>query len=197
MTNTSSLEIDELSIGGVLLTPIEESDKDELRLAANSEETWQWYPFRGDGEYFEKQLWHWAYERQDPKREIKFTVRYKGAVVGTTCFLAIDRHNKRVEIGGTWYSSDVRGTVVNPACKYLLIDHAFKWGAQRVEWKTDSNNLRSRAAIEKLGAKFEGTLRNHMFLHDGRVRHSVYFSMIPEEWPAAKDALEARIKALS
>lgn len=186
-----------LTLGAVSLTPVQESDKDGLRAAANSEEIWEWYPFRGDGDYFDQQLWRWIYEMRNPEKEIKFTVRYDGAVVGTTCLLAIDERNKKLEIGGTWYTSKVRGTVVNPACKYLLIEHAFKWGAQRVEWKTDSNNARSRAAIEKLGAKLEGTLRNHMFLHDGRVRHSVYYSMLPEEWPDAKANLEKRIADLS
>ena len=197
MTKSATLHVPELSQGDVSLSPVQLSDKDALRTAANAEEIWTWYTFRGDGEHFDTQFWPGYFEKFNPKREVHFVVRHKGKVVGSTCYLAIDTHHKRVEIGGTWYTADVRGSIVNPTCKLLLTDNAFAWGAQRVEWKTDSNNARSRAAIEKLGAKYEGELRNHMFLHDGRVRHSVYYSMIPEEWPAAKEKLRARIEALS
>ena len=196
MTNTISLDAPGLELGPVSLTLVTEADEDGLRAAANSEETWKWYPFRGDGDYFDEQLWKWMLTGRDAKDRLPFVVRHKGEIIGATCFLAIDPHNRKLEIGGTWYTDAVRGTIVNPACKLLLTDRAFAWGAQRVEWKTDSNNKRSRAAIEKLGAKYEGTLRNHMFLHDGRVRHTIYYSIIAEEWPAAKAALEARIKAL-
>ena len=186
-----------MQLGDVSLAPIMEADKEGLRAAANSEEIWNWYVFRGDGDYFDTQFWMWYYELNKNNSDVKFVVRHKGKIVGATCFLAVDRRNRRLEIGGTWYTDDVRGTIVNPACKLLLTQRAFDWGAQRVEWKTDSNNKRSRAAIEKLGAQYEGTFRNHMFLHDGRVRHTVYYSMIPEEWPAAKEKLLERLSAFA
>ena len=197
MTEPVLLHVPELALGDVSLSPVQLSDKAALRTAADAEEIWTWYTFRGDGEYFDTAFWPGYFEKFDPEKEAHFVVRYKGEIVGSTCYLAIDQHHKRVEIGGTWYTANVRGTVVNPACKLLLTDHAFQWGAQRVEWKTDRNNARSRAAIEKLGAKYEGTLRSHMFLHDGRVRDTVYYSMIPDEWPAAKEKLLARIAALA
>lgn len=197
MTNDIDFLAQGLSLGDVTLTPVQASDKEELRAAANAEEIWQWYTFRADGNYFDAQFWPGYFETFDREKEVHFVVRYTGEVVGSTCYLAINAQHKRLEIGGTWYTASARGTVVNPACKLLLTQHAFDWGAQRVEWKTDSNNKRSRAAIEKLGAKFEGTLRNHMFLHDGRVRDTVYYSMLPEEWPAAKAKLEARVAAFA
>lgn len=197
MTDHIELDAPGLTLGDISLLPVTAEDKEGLRAAANSEEIWRWYTFRADGVFFDTQFWPGYFETNDKKPDVHFVVRRKGEIVGSTCFLAIDPHHKRVEIGGTWYRADVRGGLVNPACKLLLTQRAFDWGAQRVEWKTDSNNARSRAAIEKLGAIFEGTLRNHMYLHDGRVRHTVYYSMLPEEWPAAKAKLEGRIAELT
>ena len=197
MSDLSSLTAPGLTKADVSLSLVTERDKEGLRAAANSEEIWKWYTFRADGDYFDAQFWPGFFHAYNPKKECHFVVRYKGEIVGATCFLAIDAHHKRLEIGGTWYAAKARGTIVNPACKLLLTGRAFDGGAQRVEWKTDSNNKRSRAAIEKLGAQYEGQLRNHMFLHDGRVRHTVYYSMIAEEWPAAKAKLETRIAAFT
>jgi RimJ/RimL family protein N-acetyltransferase len=96
-----------------------------------------------------------------------------------------------VEIGGTWYGVDFRRTVVNTECKYLLLRHAFEaLGCIRVQFKTDLRNERSQKAIERIGAVKEGILRNHMILPDGRVRDSVYFSVLDSEWPAVKLRLE-------
>lgn len=197
MSQELHLKPPRLSLGDVSLQPVTLADKEGLRAAASSEETWKWYTFRADGAHFDTDFWPGYFETFDPRKEVHFVVRLKDKIVGSTCFLAIEPDHKRVEIGGTWYHSDVRGGLVNPACKLMLIQRAFDWGAQRVELKTDSNNARSRAAISKLGCQYEGTLRNHKFLHDGRVRHTVYYSMLPEEWPDAKAKLEERIAALS
>lgn len=197
MIDVTPLDGPGLALGNVSITPVTEADKDGLRAAANSEETWAWYTFRADGEYFDTDFWPGYFESFDPNKEIHFVVRLNDTIVGSTCFLAIEPSHKRVEIGGTWYHADARGGIVNPSCKYLLIQRAFDWGAQRLELKTDRNNTRSRAAMEKLGCQYEGTLRNHMYLYDGRVRDTVYYSMLPEEWPNAKLKLEERIAALS
>lgn len=182
-------------LAGVTLSAPTEADEAGLRAAADSEETWTWYSFRADGPHFGTEFWPQYLETHAPPHEVHWVVRYQGRIVGSTCFLAVDPHHKRLEIGGTWYHADVRGTVVNPVAKRLLIQRAFDWGAQRVEWKTDARNTRSRAAIEKLGAQYEGLHRQHMRLHDGRVRDTVFYSMLPEEWPAAKEKLDARIEA--
>ena len=181
-------------LAGVSLRLPDAGDREGLRAAAASEETWHWYTYRADGPHFDTQFWPNYIAHHRPPHEVHWVVRFQGHIVGSTCFLEVDPHHRRLEIGGTWYHEDVRGTVVNPAAKRLLMGRAFDWGARRVEWKTDAQNLRSRAAIEKLGAQFEGIHRNHMLLHDGRSRDSAYYAMVPEEWPAARDLLDTRIR---
>ena len=101
-----------------------------------------------------------------------------------------------MEIGGTWYGAAYRGTLVNTECKYLLLRHAFEvWGCLRVQFKTDLLNERSQRAIERLGAMREGVLRQHLILTDGRVRSSVFYSLLDTEWPAVRARLEARLAA--
>jgi len=117
-----------------------------------------------------------------------------GQVIGCTRFGNIDLHNRHVEIGWTWVGVAWQRTAVNTEAKYLMLRHAFEaLGCIRVEFKTDSINERSRWALLRIGAKEEGTLRNHMIVHDGRYRHSVYFSVIDSEWPDVKSNLEARL----
>lgn len=115
----------------------------------------------------------------------------EGRPIGCTRFLEIDKANRKVEIGGTWYGTEFQRTRVNTECKYLLLRHAFEtWGCVRVQFKTDGRNLRSQKAIERLGAVREGTLRKHMILPDGMVRDSVFYSVIDVEWPQVKARLE-------
>lgn len=114
-----------------------------------------------------------------------------GQVVGSTRFGNLDRLNRRVEIGWTWVASNWQRTPINTEAKYLMLRHAFETlGCIRVEFKTDSLNERSRRAILRIGAKEEGVLRNHMICDNGRLRHTVYYSIIDSEWPAAKERLE-------
>jgi RimJ/RimL family protein N-acetyltransferase len=118
-----------------------------------------------------------------------------GRAVGSTRFANIDRANRRLEIGWTWYGRAYQRTATNTESKYLLLRHAFETlGAVRVEFKTDSLNERSRAALVRIGAKEEGILRNHMITWSGRLRHSVYYSVIAEEWPEVKRRLEERLR---
>jgi len=114
-----------------------------------------------------------------------------GRVAGATRYLNIVPKDKGLEIGGTWYGLDFQRTAVNTECKYLLLQHAFETlGCIRVQLKTDLRNERSQKAIERIGAVREGVLRNHMILPDGRYRHSVFYSILDTEWPAAKQRLE-------
>jgi len=118
--------------------------------------------------------------------------------VGTTTFLAIDRANRKLEIGGTWLAPDWQRTACNTEAKYLQMRHAFEdLGAVRVEFKTDSLNERSRAALTRIGAVEEGTMRNHMIVPGPRHRHSVYFSVIDSEWAAVKERLEGMLAKYS
>ena len=114
-----------------------------------------------------------------------------GRVAGATRYLNIMPQDRGLEIGGTWYGPEFQRTVVNTECKYLLLRHAFEaLGCIRLQLKTDQRNERSQRAIERIGAVREGVLRNHMILPDGRIRHSVFYSILDTEWPQVKKRLE-------
>ena len=118
-----------------------------------------------------------------------------GQVIGSTRYANIDRANRRLEIGWTWYAPASQRTAANTETKLLLLTHAFEaLGAIRVEFKTDVLNERSRAALARIGAVQEGTFRNHMIMRSGRVRDSVYFSIIDKEWPSVKARLEGMLR---
>lgn len=137
-----------------------------------------------------------ALKEQAEGKDLPFVTidRASNTVVGSTRFGNIDRSNRRVEIGWTWINPQWQRTYINTEAKYLMLRHAFEtWQCIRVELKTDSLNEKSRNAILRIGAKEEGTLRNHMITYSGRYRHSVYFSIIESEWPQVKSDLEAKI----
>lgn len=114
--------------------------------------------------------------------------------VGSTRFGNIDTTHRRVEIGWTWIARQWQRTFINTEAKYLLLSHAFDaLGCMRVEFKTDSTNSRSRNALTRIGAKEEGVFRNHMIVPGGRIRHSVYFSIIDSEWNEVKKDLEKKL----
>ena len=115
-----------------------------------------------------------------------------GRVAGATRYLNIMPNDRGLEIGGTWYGTEFQRTAINTECKYLLMTHAFETlHAIRVQLKTDSRNERSQKAIERIGAKKEGILRNHMILPDGYIRDSVFYSILDTEWIEVKKNLEA------
>jgi RimJ/RimL family protein N-acetyltransferase len=117
-----------------------------------------------------------------------------GEIVGMTTFCTIDQANRRVEIGYTWLATTVHGTEVNPAMKRLMLGHAFDGcGAIAVSLMTHFHNRQSRAAIEALGAKLDGILRNHRILPDGSLRDTAAYSILPHEWPAVRNGLDARL----
>lgn len=120
-----------------------------------------------------------------------------GILVGSTSYLAITPKDAKVEIGATWYAALAQASAVNPECKRLLLENAFRAGYNRVEFKTDSKNARSRAALKKLGAVEEGILRGHMWMPQGYFRDSVYFSILAAEWPAVRTALDKRLAGFS
>jgi len=181
----------------VRLEPLEESHLDALCEVGLDPELWKWIPIqvldRG------QMLGYIRAALSDQGKGISMpfaTVdRSSGKVVGSTRFLNIDLPNKRVEIGATWIAQPFQRTVINTEAKYLMLRHAFETlGCNRVEWKTDSLNTKSRNAILRLGATQEGIFRQHMVTWSGRLRDTVYFSVIAPEWPAVKKALEAKIK---
>jgi RimJ/RimL family protein N-acetyltransferase len=134
-----------------------------------------------------------AQQEQDRGESVVFaTVEQRsGQTIGSTRFMNIDRSNRRVEIGSTWIAPAWQRTAVNTEAKYLMLRHAFEaWKCIRVELKTDALNQKSRNAILRIGAKEEGTLRRHLITWTGRVRDTVYFSIVDNEWPEAKQKLE-------
>jgi RimJ/RimL family protein N-acetyltransferase len=150
-----------------------------------------------------------ALSEQSRGTVVAFSVREREShrLVGSTRFLDIDYWlpsgerptddgvpPRAVEIGATWYAASVQRSAVNTEAKFLLLSHAFEsWGVARVSFKTDERNARSRAAIARLGATFEGVRRAHRLGVDGAVRNSAYYSIIRSEWPEVKDVLGARL----
>src|SRR5437870_3871379 len=137
-----------------------------------------------------------ALDGQAQGRELPFVIRKtSGEVVGTTRFYEIRPADRCAAIGYTWLAKSAQRTAINTEAKLLLLTHAFeRWQCIRVELITDVLNEQSRAAILRLGAKQEGILRGHMIMPDGRVRDSVLFSMIAEEWPEVKAGLMAKLR---
>jgi RimJ/RimL family protein N-acetyltransferase len=118
-----------------------------------------------------------------------------GRVIGSTRYGNIERDHHRLEIGWTWVARKWQRSAINTEAKYLLLRHAFETlRCIRVELKTDSLNERSRTAILRIGAREEGTFRNHMITASGRIRHTVYFSILNSEWPDVKAWLESKLR---
>jgi RimJ/RimL family protein N-acetyltransferase len=180
----------------VRLEPLGEAHREALRLPASDPESWALTSIRGDGPHFDAwfDLMLAGQARGD---QISHLVRRQsdGAAIGHSAYLAITPAHRRLEVGWTWYVADARGGKVNPACKLLLLGNAFELGAERVELKTHHRNLRSQNAMLKMGATKEGTLRHNLLCWTGEWRDSVYFSILADEWPAARAGVEARLKA--
>lgn len=178
------------------LEPLAKSYLAGLAQVGLDEELWRWSPIpvRTTEEmaaYIETAL-----QEQERGMSLPFAILEKatGRAIGSTRYGNIDRTHHRVEIGWTWVARDWQRTAINTEAKYLLSRHAFETlGCLRVELKTDSLNEKSRTAILRIGAKEEGIFRNHMITESGRIRHSVYFSIIESEWPAVKVRLETML----
>ena len=156
----------------------------------------EWIPYRmKTREDFERVVEKAFAEQERGESVVLATVeRSSGRVIGSTRFMNMDRINRRVEIGSTWIAPAWHRTAVNTEAKYLMLRHAFEvWQCIRVELKTDALNERSRNAILRIGAKEEGTLRKHVITWTGRVRDSVYFSILDTEWAAVQARLEAKL----
>jgi RimJ/RimL family protein N-acetyltransferase len=180
----------------IQLRPLSADDAPALLQAGRSPEIWDWMSAMPLSAESMREWIDSALEAQRRGVELPFTVlsRSDQKVIGSTRYLDIQEANRTLEIGWTWYAPDAWGTSVNPEAKFLLLEHAFEgWGAVRVALKTDAKNFPSQAAIRKLGAKYEGTLRNHRIRRDGSLRDTVMFSIIDSEWPSVKAALARRL----
>ena len=135
--------------------------------------------------------------RQEKGTDLPFVVIHltTNRAIGMTRFMDIRPQDHALEIGGTWYAPSYQHTAVNTESKLLLLAHAFEvLGCIRVQFKTDSRNIRSQEALERIGAVREGVLRNHMILPDGYIRDSVYYSIIASEWPGVKEHLVRKLQ---
>lgn len=179
----------------VRLEPLGPEHRQAVRQVFDSdEEAWSIMVGAGFGPHFEG--W-WAQALAGPSLCYAVVRPGDGAVVGVTGYHEMAPTHGRVEIGGTFFGPEARGGAINPAAKRLMLDHAFADGAVRVEFMTDALNARSRAALLKLGATQEGILRHHKTTWTGRVRDTVMFSILADEWPALRDRLDARLEALA
>jgi RimJ/RimL family protein N-acetyltransferase len=178
----------------VRLEPLAKAHLAGLAQVGLDEELWRWIPTPVKTAEEMAGYMETALQEQERGVALPFAILEKatGRAIGSTRYGNIDRTHHRVEIGWTWVAREWQRTAMNTEAKYLLLKHAFETlGCMRVELKTDSLNERSRAAILRLGAREEGIFRNHMITASGRIRHTVYFSIIDSEWPAVKVRLEA------
>ena len=135
----------------------------------------------------------WFDEAVASDTEIPFVVHVDGRPAGSTRYLNVDPVHRRTEIGWTWLERRHWGTGANIETKYLLLRNAFeRWGAMRVEFKTDVRNIRVRGALLGIGATFEGIFRKHMILADS-IRDSAWYAIVDDDWPAVKELLERKL----
>ncbi len=177
----------------VELVPLETAHERELAAAANDGELWKlWYtmiPKPADmAAEIDRRL-----ALQAAGSMLPFTIvdKHSGRAIGMTTFMNADKVNRRVEIGSTWYAKSMQRTGINRKCKLLMLTHAFEdWNCIAVEFRTHFFNKQSRAAIEGLGAKLDGILRNHSIMPSGSLRDTCVYSILNSEWPAVKQHLQ-------
>lgn len=180
----------------IRLEPLSLAHLDRLWEVASDQDLWRWMPTQVHTPaalriYIEEALLGQTQGTTTPFTTVE---RESGRVIGSTRYGNIDRAHRRMEIGWTWLGREWQRTAANTEAKYLMLHHAFETlGCVRVELKTDALNDRSRKAILRLGAKEEGTLRHHMITSSGRVRDTVYYSIIEGEWTEVKRELNAKL----
>ena len=181
----------------VRLEPLRADHAAPLAVAGLDPELWRWIPTQVETPADMQAYVAEALAERTKGLSLPFAVVWKetGTVIGSTRYAAIAREDLRLEIGWTWYGAPWQRTPANTETKRLLLSHAFDdLGCIRVELKTDALNEQSRRAIERLGAVQEGIFRRHKICRpDGRVRDTVYYSIIDTEWPAVRDRLDQRL----
>jgi len=182
---------------GIRLLPYSPALYEPVRQALDCDaEGWDLFALSGQGDHF-GQAWWPMIERETAAgtwQAYAIEDAATGEVVGTSSFLNIVPGRQKVEIGGTFLHPSVRSTHINPASKLLMLEHAFDHGARRVELLTDLRNLRSQAAIAKLGAVREGVARRDRITWTGHIRDSVVFAITDLDWPGVQQGLLARLK---
>jgi RimJ/RimL family protein N-acetyltransferase len=182
--------------GHVRLEPLTLEHLDGLCAVGLDDELWRWTNANIGTRDDMRRYIETALEWQRARTALPFAtmLRSEDRVIGTTRFANIDEAHRRAEIGWTFVARPWQRSAANTEAKYLMLRHAFDvLGCIRVEFKTDALNTVSRKAIARIGAREEGILRSHMITDTGRVRDSVYFSIIENEWPVVKRELERKL----
>ncbi|MEZ5018435.1 MAG: GNAT family protein [Flavipsychrobacter sp.] len=182
---------------GVELQPMLEEHIPMLLTVASEKRIWEHYPFDGSiAARLDKELKK-SLAKKEKLKQFPFIIKKKAEekIIGSTRFLNIDLENRNVEIGFTWLHPDYWATGVNTECKLLLMTYCFEeLDLERVQYKTDELNIRSRKAIEKLGGQFEGIHRNDRLRDNGTYRSSAFYSILKSEWESIKQQLMERVK---
>lgn len=177
----------------VLLKPLAQEHRQGILEAASYPEIWSHMSTTIEKMDDVNKFVDKAIDTKRAKTEFPFVIvdKKSGQIIGSTRFMDIDETHKRLEIGTTWITPAFWRTEINTNCKYLLLQHCFEvLNLQRVQIKTDHENVSSQRAIERLGATKEGILRNHMVRKDGTTRHTVMYSITLQEWPQVKKHLQ-------
>lgn len=188
-----------LIIEGVNLRviPLEKSHLSELSVLASDKRIWEFYPFNGSNENRFLEIYNNFIEEREKGMKYPFVIISKrnNKIIGSTSFLDIQMNHRKLEIGATWLHPNHWGTSSNLECKLIILNHCFsELLARRVQLKTDEKNIRSRKAIEKTGAQFEGILRNEMVRDNNTNRNSAFYSIIDSEWQSIELKLRQLLK---
>lgn len=193
---------DEIKLSGnsVDILPLREEHFTALLALAKDRRIWEFYIDDYSNEAVMIAALEAALKEKEKGSQYPFVILHKAtnAIIGSTRFVDIQPQHRKLEIGWTWLHPDYWATHINPECKLLLLRHCFeKLNAVRVQLKTDERNIRSRTAILKIGATYEGILRHDMLRADGTHRNSAYFSVLPHEWDAAAAKIQLLIDTRS
>ncbi|TNE59088.1 MAG: N-acetyltransferase [Bacteroidetes bacterium] len=181
----------------VQLVPLRREHFDDLTELAKDNRIWAHYTLDGTNSGRLRAALTDALAEQKKDMQFPFVILEKstGQVIGSTRLLELHREHRKLEIGWTWLHPDHWGTAVNLECKLLLLTFCFEiLGTTRVQFRTDENNMRSRKAIEKIGARFEGILRHDLIRDDGTHRNSAYYSIIGPEWEDIRRQLSEKLQ---
>ncbi|ARK20302.1 N-acetyltransferase [Sporosarcina sp. P26b] len=180
----------------VTLRPMKKDDVEALYSVAQDDRIWTYMTNPMKTRLDMEKYIQAALRTKDLGSEYPFVIIHNesGKIIGSTRLMDIVLSHKRLEIGNTWLHPEFWQTSVNTECKYLLFTYCFEeLQLNRVQLKTDHENIRSQQAIERIGAVKEGVLRNHMIRVDGTIRHTVMFSVTKEQWASVKGSIEDKI----
>ena len=176
----------------VALEPLNHEHIESLKEVCDHPEIWRWFTIDlSKPEDMEKWM-HQRLEQSKNELQMTFAVHHleSGKVIGSTSYGNIELSEKVIEIGWTWIGNDFIGAGINRHMKFLMLNHAFEtMEIERLELRTDELNLRSRRAMEKIGAKYDGKLRSHRYTLGGRRRDTVVYSILKDEWPEVRNSI--------